>query len=414
MASMSNIWQQCLKYQYVFILVLLASCILFMMPHFVDLFQNQPKWWQKIETLVSPWKTYQDEQIPLDDPNLIAEEDILDQQLKMTEVSDKHTAQITSPRDQASIDDTNRYQKVLSPTRQLIAGRVSDNFYQSAKNLGLTLKQIQSIVLGLQWQVDLGQPNIHKAYLVVILEKPKAKFLQKVALEAKPWEVKSVLYRTNQKDYSIFADPMGGFYSQLGVAQTKSFNRLPLAKKAPISSGFNTKRHHPVTGQIAPHYGTDFAVPVGTPVYATSDGKVVKVGEHPLAGRYVVLKNSRAYSTRFLHLSQMNVTVGQYIHRGQQIGLSGNTGRTTGPHLHFELLKFGHPINAMTARLPQKQMMNNKKRKSFQSVVQIDLQKMSEVAQKYMPRKPQAQPSLFHPKEKPVLTQRRLFQNSAS
>ena len=119
-----------------------------------------------------------------------------------------------------------------------------------------------------------------------------------------------------------------------------------------MSSAFNPKRRHPVTGRIAPHNGTDWAVPAGTPIQSTGDGTVIMTRKHPYAGNYVVIEHSSKYKTRYLHLSKITVKKGQKVSRGQKIGLSGKTGRVTGPHLHYELIAHGRPVNAMTARIP--------------------------------------------------------------
>ena len=119
-----------------------------------------------------------------------------------------------------------------------------------------------------------------------------------------------------------------------------------------ISSPFDPNRRHPVTGRIAPHNGTDFAAPIGTPVEATGDGVVTMIRHHPYAGNYVVIKHDSTYTTRYLHLSKILVHKGQKVSRGERIALSGMTGRVTGPHLHYELIVRGHPVNAMTAKIP--------------------------------------------------------------
>ncbi|MGO1191510.1 M23 family metallopeptidase, partial [Vibrio casei] len=116
------------------------------------------------------------------------------------------------------------------------------------------------------------------------------------------------------------------------------------------------------------HYGTDFATPMNTPVYATGDGIVVKVGMHPLAGHYLVIKNGRTYSTRFLHLNKVLVDVGQVVSRGQKVAFSGNSGRSTGPHLHYELRKNGQPIDAMSAPLPDANGIPSEQKVAFLSL----------------------------------------------
>lgn len=125
-----------------------------------------------------------------------------------------------------------------------------------------------------------------------------------------------------------------------------------MSQRYRISSAFNPNRLHPITGKISPHNGTDFAVPRGTPVYTTGDGVVSRVENHPYAGKYIVIEHSGQYRTRYLHLDRILVRKGQRVSRGERIALSGNTGRSTGPHLHFEFHINGRPVNAMRAQIP--------------------------------------------------------------
>jgi len=146
------------------------------------------------------------------------------------------------------------------------------------------------------------------------------------------------------------------FYKPDGTSLLPSFWRHPFPDKLRyrISSPFNLHRHHPVTGRISPHYGTDFAMPVGTAVEAPADGVVRRVTRGLLAGNYVVLDHGNGYQTRYMHLSKVRVHTGDTVQQGQVIALSGNTGRSTGPHLHYELRMNGRPVNAMKVPLPTK------------------------------------------------------------
>lgn len=89
------------------------------------------------------------------------------------------------------------------------------------------------------------------------------------------------------------------------------------------------------------------------------------VRNHPFAGNYVVIEHGSKYKTRYLHLSKILVRKGQKVSRGQKIGLSGNTGRVTGPHLHYELLEHNRPVDAMKANIPMASSVPSKEMKSF-------------------------------------------------
>ena len=145
----------------------------------------------------------------------------------------------------------------------------------------------------------------------------------------------------------------GRYYSQQGETLGKGFARYPLQRQARVSSPFNPNRRHPVTGRIRPHKGVDFSVPQGTPIIAPADGVVEKVAyQAGGAGRYIVVRHGREYQTVYMHLSKPLVRAGQEIKKGERIALSGNTGISTGPHLHYEFHINGRAVNPLTVKLP--------------------------------------------------------------
>lgn len=239
-------------------------------------------------------------------------------------------------------------------------GEVGRNFYQSARSIGLTRNQIQTIATALYWQVDVTSP-------VTIGDKFAVELDQNVIGDqiVGVGKVMAIRYLHRGKDIQVIRFNDDHFYYANGMSTEKSMDRLPLQRSYPISSEFNPHRLNPVTHQYAPHYGTDLATPIGTSVYATGDGVVKKVGQHPLAGKYVVISNGRLYSTHFFHLSQVVVKVGDKVKRGQKIALTGNTGRSTGPHLHYELRQNGQPLDAMRAPLPKQKIISASQRHEF-------------------------------------------------
>jgi len=124
-----------------------------------------------------------------------------------------------------------------------------------------------------------------------------------------------------------------------------------------FTSGFGYRRD-PFTGRIKLHEGLDIAGPVGTPVYATADGVVVKAEWHHGYGKLVEIDHGYGFRTRYGHLHQIYVHVGQKVKRGQKIGALGNTGRSTGPHLHYEVRINGAPKNPIRFILPEKQIVD--------------------------------------------------------
>lgn len=158
----------------------------------------------------------------------------------------------------------------------------------------------------------------------------------------------------------------GRFYTPEGRSLLPPFDRKPFAGEFRITSGYNLGRRHPVTGRIAPHQGTDFQMPPGTPVQAPADGVVTVVGTHPHAGRHIEIDHGQGYATRYLHLQESTVKTGQGVQRGDRIALSGKSGRTTGPHLHYELLVEGRAVDPMRAELPSTESLSGADLQEFQ------------------------------------------------
>lgn len=144
------------------------------------------------------------------------------------------------------------------------------------------------------------------------------------------------------------------FYDENGSYTRKiySFNRHPIKGNIRITSNFNPHRRHPITKKIRPHNGTDYGVKTGTPIYAPADGVVIKSTYQRAAGKYLVIQHRGSYSTVYMHLSKLLVKAGEKVKQNQRIALSGNTGRSTGPHLHYELRINNKPVNAMKVTLP--------------------------------------------------------------
>jgi len=123
----------------------------------------------------------------------------------------------------------------------------------------------------------------------------------------------------------------------------------PVDVKYRLGDGFKFREIHPVYGTPRMHYGQDFSVPYGTDVYATGDGTVIESGWNSGGfGNYIVIDHGYGLQSTYGHLSQIKVSKGTNVKRGDLIGLSGNTGTSSGPHLHYQIDQFGehkNPVN---------------------------------------------------------------------
>jgi len=121
----------------------------------------------------------------------------------------------------------------------------------------------------------------------------------------------------------------------------------PIKSSYRMSSAFGP-RLDPITGKKSTHKGQDFACPTGTPIYSSMGGKVIFAGESWLYGKHIIIDHGNGYQTLYAHMSKIIATKGTYVTQGTRIGLVGNTGYSTGPHLHFTVYKNGNPINPMS------------------------------------------------------------------
>lgn len=150
------------------------------------------------------------------------------------------------------------------------------------------------------------------------------------------------IYRYNTKKYGVM------YFNEFGVSNNKTLLKTPI-NGARLSSNFSLKRKHPILGYTRAHKGVDFAAPLGTPFFAGGSGTIVamKKGYNGGYGNYMRIKHNESYSTVYAHLSKFakDAYVGKKVKQGDVIAYVGNTGMSTGPHLHYEILYKGKQIN---------------------------------------------------------------------
>lgn len=148
--------------------------------------------------------------------------------------------------------------------------------------------------------------------------------------------------------YQPPGDAKPSWFDGNGASVVRGLMRTPV-EGARITSSFGP-RMHPVLGYTRMHKGTDFAVPVGTAVYASGDGVVDFVGLHGGHGNFIRIRHKAGLETAYAHLSSYlpGIVVGAAVRQGQEIGLSGNTGLSSGPHLHYEVIVNGEQVDPMT------------------------------------------------------------------
>ncbi|WP_447957369.1 peptidoglycan DD-metalloendopeptidase family protein [Vreelandella sp. EE7] len=234
------------------------------------------------------------------------------------------------------------------PVQRLFAGTVSGSFARSAQATGLSSSSVTELTRLLEKKLDFRRDSRRGDSFNVLVE---SDMIDGETLDSR---VLAVEYDGERMDLTMVRNAADdNFYTPEGSGLEPGFARHPFEGSYRLSSNFNPNRKHPVTGRISPHNGTDFAMPIGTPVTAPADGRVERVTNHAAAGRYIVIRHDNGYRTRYLHLSKPLVSAGDRVAMGDRIALSGNTGRSTGPHLHYEVIVNNSPVNAMTVELPE-------------------------------------------------------------
>ncbi|WP_428981847.1 murein DD-endopeptidase MepM [Mannheimia indoligenes] len=242
----------------------------------------------------------------------------------------------------------------------VVRGTIQNSFAASLKAVGLSDRQINQLSVGLQSQIATNKLRKGDKFSILI----KREYVDGKVTGL--GNVEGIHVINSRKSYYAIQAANGRYYSKHGETLSGGFARHPLLYAARVTSSFNPKRKHPITGRISPHKGVDYGLPIGTPIIAPSDGVVEHVAYQARgAGRYIKIKHGHI-TTVYMHLSKTLVKPGQSVKKGERIALSGNTGGSTGPHLHYEFHINGRPVNPITVKLPGSSSgMNNKERQTF-------------------------------------------------
>ena len=234
-----------------------------------------------------------------------------------------------------------------------------ESFSTAANKAGITYTEINKILQMFKGKIQFSRNIRAGDSMRVLFTESKGK--------GKICAVEFTLSRGGKvASYLNTAD--GKYYDERGLkpARSAGFARLPFHSRVRVTSPFNPRRLHPVTGRVRPHNGVDFGMPVGSLVSAPSDGVVDKAGFSRSAGYFIVLRHSSTVSTVYMHLSKLSVRPGQRVKQGATIARSGNTGISTGPHLHYEVRIGGRAVNPLRVKLDNQRVeLNSKSRKAF-------------------------------------------------
>lgn len=236
----------------------------------------------------------------------------------------------------------------LTRNEKTAVGTLTESLWTSLSGQGIDPGVIVELADIFAWDIDfLTETRDGDRYAMTWEEErtPDGRLVKTMILAA--------IYTGTNTGHHTATRFMNEYFDREGASLRRAFLHAPLNFRR-ISSGFTNRRFHPILRTWRPHHGTDYAAATGTPAVAVGDGTVYFRGNKGGLGNVVKVRHNGTYSTYYGHLSRFarGVTVGTRVKQGQVIGYVGSTGLSTGPHLHFEMIKNGKSINFLTLKVP--------------------------------------------------------------
>lgn len=249
---------------------------------------------------------------------------------------------------------------------RLARGRIATSFYVDALKTGASPQLVADIANVLAYSVDFQREIYPDDPFEILFEE----WVTPDGEQVRTGDFLYIRFAPQQRrtlEYWRFEDADGqtGYYDPSGESAKRFLMKTPI-NGARLSSNFGPRRH-PVLGYNRMHKGTDFAARPGTPIYAAGDGVIERADRYGSYGNYVRIRHANGYKTAYAHLSRFAraTRTGRRVTQGQTIGYVGATGRVTGPHLHYEVLRNGKHINPMSMRAPTGRRLNEDEREAF-------------------------------------------------
>jgi murein DD-endopeptidase MepM/ murein hydrolase activator NlpD len=261
----------------------------------------------------------------------------------------------------------------------MVTGNINSTLYQSMVGLGEGSNLVIRFADVFAWEIDFFTDTQDGDSFAIYIEKAfcDSEFIDYGAIHY-------ARYKGEVGDYYgiCFCDPEGNedYYNLEGKSLRKSLLKSPL-RYSYISSYFSKRRFHPILKVWRPHHGLDYVAPIGTPVAAIGDGKVVFRGWRGGYGNLVEIRHKNNFRSRYGHLSRFakGLHVGKRVKSGELIGYVGTTGLSTGPHLHFELHKNGVPVNPLRVKIPRAPSVKEKYMALFKNYCDSLLQSIESI-----------------------------------
>ncbi|HQU58195.1 MAG: peptidoglycan DD-metalloendopeptidase family protein [Phaeodactylibacter sp.] len=230
------------------------------------------------------------------------------------------------------------------------AGALETSLWNAIVGQGLSYDLADKMEDALQWSIDFHHLQKGDEFKLVYDQN---------FIEGEPVGIGSVhaaYYKTGENEYhAIYFDngKESGYYDLEGRPMKRGFLKAPV-KFSRISSYYNLNRFHPILKRVRPHFGTDYAAPYGTPIYAVGDGVIEKASYTNGNGNFVKIRHDGTYQTQYLHMQKFGpgIRTGVHVKQGQVIGYVGSSGLATGPHVCFRFWKDGKQVNHLNLKFP--------------------------------------------------------------
>ena len=237
---------------------------------------------------------------------------------------------------------------------------IDDSLFLAAERAGVPARIIMDAIRIFSWDVDFQREIRPGDGFDLLFERLRNKDGEAVMVGEIIYASLTLSGKTLRLYRHLLEDGTTDYFNEKGHSVRKALLRTPV-DGARLSSGFG-RRRHPILGYTKMHQGLDFAAPSGTPIMAAGDGVVETAGRNGAYGKYIRIRHNSTYKTAYAHLKSYarGISRGKRVVQGQIIGFVGTTGRSTGPHLHYEVLSDGRQTNPLKIKLPTGEILENK------------------------------------------------------
>lgn len=257
-------------------------------------------------------------------------------------------------------------------------GTIESSLYETLvdQNVNILVANGLSEIFG--WEVDFFRLYKGDKFKVIY---------EKRFVDNKPYGIGQIIaaefeHRGEVYDaYFYESEDAYGYYDGVGNSVQKALLKAPFKYSQRISSNFSYNRFHPVLKRRMPHYGVDYAAPMGTPVISVGDGEIIRSRYNGPAGNMVKIRHNSTYSTAYLHLNGFasGIKEGRKVKQGQTIGYVGKTGRVTGVHLHYNVYKNNRPVNPVKLVLPPSKGISNEELEEYKAAISVKKEELNKI-----------------------------------